>query len=33
MVAGELVALLTTLTLPVRLPAEAGAKVTLRVTA
>ena len=33
MLAGELVALLATLTLPVRLPEEAGAKVTLRVTA
>jgi len=33
MVVGELVALLATLTLPVRLPAEAGAKVALRVTA
>jgi len=32
-VVGELVALLTTLTLPARLPEEAGAKVTLRVTA
>jgi len=31
-VAGEFVALLATLTLPVTLPAEAGAKVTLRVT-
>src|SRR5216684_2747846 len=32
-VAGEFVALLATLTLPVTLPAAAGAKVTLRVTA
>ena len=32
-VAGEFVALLATLKLPVTLPAEAGAKVTLRVTA
>ncbi len=31
-VAGEFVALLATLKLPVTLPAEAGAKVTLRVT-
>jgi hypothetical protein len=31
-VAGEFVALLATLTLPVRVPAEAGAKATLRVT-